>query len=59
MIVDGKLETTYTWTCAHCGHDNAVVDDKRCDVCEKTVTDEKVVRHFKLIPTPMRLGWVV
>ena len=51
----GKLETTYQWTCESCGLDNEVVDDKRCIVCDTEAT--KYLRHFKLTPEPMKLGW--
>lgn len=57
--VKGKLETTYCWQCAQCGEQNAVIDDKCCVRCGKPAKDEKVLRHFKLTPEPMRLGWRV
>ena len=55
--VKGRLETKYVWTCESCGLDNEVVDDKRCIVCDMEATNYK--RHFKLTPTPMKLGWLV
>lgn len=55
----GKLETTYCWTCEMCNTENARLDDQHCAVCAKQRGDEKVIRHFKLIPTPMKLGWVM
>lgn len=51
----GKLETTYEWTCAACGAENQRLDEKQC-ACGKPVTDEKVLRHFRLTPEPIRLG---
>lgn len=54
--IKGKLETTFCWTC-QCGNSNAVVDDKHCDRCGKEVTHETVLRHFKLTPEPIRLGF--
>jgi hypothetical protein len=57
MEMKGKLETTYCWTCATCARENRRVDDKHCAECGKELSDEKVLRHFKLTPEPMRLGF--
>ncbi len=54
LELKGKLETTHEWTC-DCGQENAVVDDKRCMQCGKEA--EKTLRHFKLTPEPIRVGF--
>jgi predicted RNA-binding Zn-ribbon protein involved in translation (DUF1610 family) len=59
MELKGKMETTYVWTCADCGTKNSRCDDKHCMSCGKEITAEKYLRHFKLTPEPMRLGFVV
>lgn len=53
----GKLETTFAWTCSQCSEENRVLDDKHCARCGKEATDEKVLRHFKLTPEPIKLGF--
>jgi hypothetical protein len=53
----GKLETTNEWTCAQCDTFNRVVDDEHCENCGKVRGPEHRLRHFKLTPEPMRLGW--
>lgn len=57
MEIKGKLETTFAWRCSACGQDNRVLDDQHCATCGKAVGDEKVLRHFKLTPEPIRLGF--
>ena len=54
----GKLETTYVWSCSSCGTPNRVTDDRHCVYCNKEASDERVFRHFKLTPNPIRLGFV-
>lgn len=53
--VKGKIETTYEWTCDACGKANRVLDDKHCVECGKEAT--KALRHFKLTPEPIRIGF--
>jgi ribosomal protein L37E len=53
----GKMDTTFEWTCSQCGAENRVVDSEVCPSCGKTITVEKRLRHFKLTPTPVRYGW--
>jgi len=55
--IKGKLETTFQWTCSACGRFNAVLDDKHCEACGKEVTNEKFLRHFRLTPEPMKVGF--
>lgn len=57
LEVKGKIETTFQWACSGCGWENRVIDDKHCALCGKEATDEKVLRHFKLTPEPIRLGF--
>ncbi len=57
--IKGKMETSYEWTCSACGTTQKRIDMKQCVKCEKKITDEKVLRHFKLTPEPIKLGFVV
>lgn len=54
--IKGKMETRYQWQCAACGHDNMQLDNKLCADCGKELGDEKMLRHFRLIPAPIRVG---
>lgn len=54
----GKLDTTYVWTCEACQEKCSVVDAQMvCAHCGKLRTDERFLRHFKLTPEPIRLGF--
>jgi hypothetical protein len=55
--VKGKMETTYCWTCDACQTVNRVLDDKHCVKCGKEVGAETMLRHFKLTPEPIRMGF--
>jgi ribosomal protein L37E len=53
----GKLETTYVWTCSRCEKENRMTDDTTCSNCGKELGEEHRIRHFKLTPEPIKLGF--